>query len=171
MESRTTPFESGQAETHDYTNELISNSGWVFEVGEKQTQGEYASISVTAVHKLDGRIHKMHYSVKPNLTKKVVDIYTSYTAIAGDIQKLTVLKDEFSFKSGIRYADVLPWVAATRERHNSVVKAEHSTGTPAKIGVSFFLPLVWDAFQEGRALQHERKSIAKDSKSDAQLFD
>lgn len=171
MESRTTRFESENATTQDYTKELIAQSGWDFVAGEPVSQGEYATISVTATHKTDGRIHKMLYAVKPNLTEKVVDIYTSYTSIVGATNNLTQMQDKFSFKAGVRWGDIHPWIASTRERHASQVGGMHGTTTPAKIGVSFFLPLVWDAFTHGRTLLHERKSAAKDAKDAPTLFD
>ena len=139
--------------------------------GETISQGEYATISVTATHKTDGSIHKMLYAVRPNLTEKVVNIYTTYTSIHGVGHRLTSIEDNFSFKAGVRWGDIQPWIAATRARHASAVTATHGASTPAKIGVSFVLPLVWDAFSHGRKQLHERKSIAKDKKSDAELFD
>lgn len=139
--------------------------------GESVSQGEYATISVTATNKTDGRIHKMLYAVRPNLTEKVVDIYTSYTSTEGVGHRLTAIEDKFSFKAGVRWGDIHPWIAATRERHATAVQAAHGTTTPAKIGVSFFLPLVWDAFSHGRKQLHERKSSAKDAKDARTLFD
>jgi hypothetical protein len=171
MESRTTRFESERNQHADYTSEMIANSGWMFDAGEATTSGNHGSISVTATNKTDGRIHKMHYSVTPNLSTKAVDIFTSYVVQDGAGQILTAIKDEFTMKASIRWGDILPWVAATRERHESIVRREHGTGVPAKIGVSFFLPLVWDAFKHGREQMHERKSAAKDRADNAELFD
>lgn len=171
MESRTTRFESENATTQDYTKELIAESGWDFVAGEPVTQGDYATISVTATNKTDGRIHKMLYAVRPNLTEKVVDIYTSYTSIDGVGHRLTAIEDKFSFKAGVKWADIHPWIASTRARHASAVGSTHEATTPAKIGVSFFLPLVWDAFTHGRNQLHERKSSAKDAKDARTLFD
>ena len=135
------------------------------------SQGEYATISVTATHKTDGSIHKMLYAVRPNLTEKVVDIYTTYTSSLGDGHRVTPIKDDFSFKAGVRWGDIHPWIASTRDRHASIVTATHGTSMPAKIGVSFFLPLVWDAFSHGRKQLHERKSAVKDAKDARTLFD
>lgn len=171
MESRTTRFESANASTLDYTEELIAQSGWTFVADEAVTQGDYATISVTATNKTDGRIHKMLYAVKPNLTDKVVEIYTTYTSLSGMMHNITSIKDTFSFKAGVRWGEINPWIAATRERHANDVNKPHGVTTPAKIGVSFFLPLVWDAFTEGRKRLHERKSAAKDAKDARTLFD
>lgn len=171
MESRTTRFESNNSTTLDYTKELIAQSGWDFVADEIVSQGEYATISVTATNKTDGRIHKMLYAVKPNLTEKVVDIYTSYTSIEGKGHRLTTIEDKFSFKAGVRWGDIHPWIASTRDRHATAVGTTHGATTPAKIGVSFFLPLVWDAFSHGRTQLHERKVAAKDAKDAPTLFD
>lgn len=139
--------------------------------GEPVSQGDYATITLTATHKTDGRIHKMLYAVRPNTTEKVVEIYTTYTSLSGLMHNLTSIKDTFSFKAGVRWGDIHPWIAATRERHATEVGRTHGTTTPAKIGVSFFLPLVWDAFSHGRKRLHERKSAAKDAKDARTLFD
>ena len=172
MESRTTPFEAGHEQTLDYTRELIANSNWSFDVGEPLTSGNHRSVSVTATNRLDGKAHKIVYSVKPNLTKRCVDIYTSYTSTKGEVQNLTCLKDEFTTKMSLRYADILPWVAEFRERQSANIAKEHGTGVPAKIAVSYALPLIWDAFSDTRTGLHERKSLAKDrADQDTGLFD
>jgi hypothetical protein len=172
MESRTTRFESGHSQTLDYTNELIANSNWLFDVGQPLVSGTHRSVSVTATNKLDGAVHKIIYSVKPNLTKRCVDIYTSYTSQKNGVQNLTCLKDEFTVKMSVRYADVLPWVAATREKQSANIAREHGTGVPAKIALSYALPLIYESFGDTRAELHDRKSLAKDKKDlETNLFD
>ena len=129
-------------------------------------------MSVNATNKLDGSVHKIVYSVKPNLTKRCVDIYTSYTSNKNGVQMLTCLKDEFTVKMSLRYADILPWVAATREKHQKQTQTDHGSGIPAKIAVSYVLPLIFESFGDTRAGLHDRKSLAKDRKDlETNLFD
>jgi hypothetical protein len=144
----------------------------LFEVGEPLTSGKHRSVSVTATNRTDGKKHKIVYSVKPNLTKRCVDIYTSYSSMKGDVQNLTCLKDELTTKMSLRYSELLPWIAEFRERQSANVTREHGSGVPAKIAASYVLPLVWDAFSDTRDGLHERKSLAKDrADKNTGLFD
>ena len=77
--------------------------------------------------------------------------------------------DTFSYKASVKMHDIHPWINQVREAHDSRAKKAEGSGTVAKIGLSFAMPLIWSRLRWALDMQHAKKSKAKD-KTDATLF-
>lgn len=78
--------------------------------------------------------------------------------------------ETFGFNSSVKMADVVPWIAASREKAAAQAR---QAGLPDKVlhtAASHKMKIIWMLIRKGGKIQHEKKTRAKDIK-DGGLFD